>query len=170
MNVHVPPAPTTVVPITVVPSKMDTVAPTSPVPSRLSGDDTALKAVIVGASGAVMSMVREAFDAPELSLPATSIANTSRTNTDCASGLAISSDHDPVTAVRVVPNEISPDRTVTNASASAVPVNTGVSEFFTMLLLLNAGLAGCTESITMTTEELNELSFPARSIVLVRIE
>ena len=82
MNDQVPLPPTTAVPITVAPSLIETVAPASPVPTRVSGEDTELNAVIVGAAGAVVSIVSDAADAPEFILPATSVAVAARAKTD----------------------------------------------------------------------------------------
>ena len=66
----------------VKPSLIETVAPASPVPTKVSGEDTESNALIVGATGAVVSMVSDATDAPEFTLPATSVAVASRLNTD----------------------------------------------------------------------------------------
>ena len=82
VNVQVPLPPTTAVPMIAEPSMIETVAPASPVPTRVSGEDTKFNALIVGATGAVVSIVSDATDAPEFTLPAMSVAVASRLKTD----------------------------------------------------------------------------------------
>ena len=71
--------------------------------------------------------------------------------------------------MRVVASVVVPERTVTTASISAAPVSNGVLEFLNMTFSSKVGSAGRKVSIVTATEELNELSFPAKSTVLERI-
>src|SRR5580765_6432090 len=174
---HVPPASTVAVPMVApVPSVTVTVAPGSPVPVIVGVvslvDDPSVGAVMTGAAGAVVSIVKVTGAETGETLPAGSAWVAVTVTAPSASGVIGVSYHAPPRPTVAVPIGVPPALTVTVAPGSPVPVMVGVLSVRVdpSVGAVMTGAVGALVSTVMVTGAEGGETFPAGSVwVAIRV-